>query len=370
MFVSEKRIDREVYWAGFGFQIWCQLLTHISRASNATLFAIDEPEIYLHPDVQRQLLSIVRELPADVLLATHSVEIIGEADPAEILLVQKGKNSAMRLRDVDGMQLALNAIGSAQNVTLAHLARTKKIVFVEGDADFKTLRRFARVLGYEQLSTGNDLTPFESGGFSSWERVKSFAWGAKRTIDENIKIFAVYDRDYFCDEQLREIETELRKELFDACILKRKEMENYLLDLDVLQRVLDRQVLQKNKRNDSELIAPKNIEQYLVEITEQERIESQSQYVGRKIEFNKRSGVDNSTLTKYATVDFESKWADLKTRMHIVPGKTVLRLLRDAVQRDVGVNLTDIQIIEEYRREEVPADLRALIARLEEFRLQ
>jgi energy-coupling factor transporter ATP-binding protein EcfA2 len=127
MFVSEDRIDREIYWSGFGFQIWCQLLTHISRASTTTLLAIDEPEIYLHPDVQRQLLTILRGLDTDVLLATHSVEIIGEADPSELLLVQKGKQSAHRLRDVEGMQLALESIGSAHNVALAQLARTKKI---------------------------------------------------------------------------------------------------------------------------------------------------------------------------------------------------------------------------------------------------
>jgi energy-coupling factor transporter ATP-binding protein EcfA2 len=91
MFVSESRIDREVYWAGFGFQIWCQLLTHLSRANDVSLVVIDEPEIYLHPDVQRQLLTILRNLCADVLLATHSVEIMGEADPSEILLVNKPK---------------------------------------------------------------------------------------------------------------------------------------------------------------------------------------------------------------------------------------------------------------------------------------
>lgn len=32
MFCSENRIDREVHWAGFGFQIWLQILTHILEA--------------------------------------------------------------------------------------------------------------------------------------------------------------------------------------------------------------------------------------------------------------------------------------------------------------------------------------------------
>lgn len=368
MFVAEDRIDREVYWAGFGFQIWCQLLTHISRSSDSTLLAIDEPEIYLHPDVQRQLLTIIRGLPCDVLLATHSVEIIGEADPSEILLVQKGKQSAQRLHDVEGMQLALTTIGSAQNVTLAHLARTKKIVFVEGLKDFKTLRRFARVLGFDDLSSGNDLTPFESGGFGSWEKVKSFAWGAKRTIDVNIKIFAIYDRDYYCDEHLQDIEFELKRDLTDAQILSRKEMENYLLNINVLQRVLDKQLAAKRKRNSVAISPTKTIEQYLIEITENGKIDSQSHYVGQKITFHKKSEKDTSTLSKQVLQEFEKKWADLQTRMMIVPGKMVLRLLREVVQADLGVNLTDIQIIDEYREHEIPDDMKALVTRLDVFR--
>ena len=368
MFISEDRIDREVYWTGFGFQIWCQLLSHISRAEGATLLAIDEPEIYLHPDVQRQLLGIIRALSADVVLATHSVEIIGEADPAELVLIQKGKQIAQRLRDVEGIQSAIEAIGSAQNVTLAHLARTKKMVFVEGYEDFKTIRRFAKVLGLDDLSTGNDLTAFESGGFTSWEKVKNFAWGVKRTIDSKIQIFAVYDRDYLCDEEVQRIEEDLRKELTGAVILGRKEMENYLLNVDVLQRVMDKQVEQKNRRQGTNSKPSKSMTAYLTSITEPLRIEAQAQYITRKLTFHKSSGVDGSTLSKQVMRDFEGKWADLPARMSIVPGKTVLKALRDAVQSELGINLTLFQIIDEYRNSELPSDLKGLISMLEAFR--
>ncbi|MFZ6679225.1 ATP-dependent nuclease [Undibacterium sp. Tian12W] len=368
MFIEEDRIAREIYWAGFGFQIWCQLLTHISRASKSTLLAIDEPEIYLHPDVQRQLLIILRQLSTDVLLATHSVEIIGEADPSEILLVQKGRKAAQRLEDVSGMQLALRSIGSAQNVTLTHLARTKKIVFVEGFNDFKTLRRFAIKLGYAELSVGNDLTPFESGGFTTWEKVRSFAWGIKSTIDVSMKIFAIYDRDYFCSEQIEAMSEELKKELSDAQILSRKEMENYLLNIDVLQRVLTSQIDKKNKGKGAFDFAGKCTEQYLQEITEKEKLDIQAQYISKKLEYHNKSSKDRSTLSKEVLQEFESKWSNIRERMKIIPGKTVLRELRTQIKEDYGVNLTDVQIISEFKNEEIPFDLKNLIYRLDEFR--
>ena len=82
MFCRENRMSREIYWAGFGFQVWCQLLTHISRCDNSTALVVDEPEVYLHPDVQRQLIGILRDAGPDIVIASHSTEIIGESDPS------------------------------------------------------------------------------------------------------------------------------------------------------------------------------------------------------------------------------------------------------------------------------------------------
>jgi energy-coupling factor transporter ATP-binding protein EcfA2 len=97
MFCAERRIDRELFWAGFGFQIWCQLLTHLSRCEDADLIVVDEPEVYLHPDVQRQLLPLLRALGPSILLATHSAAILSGAQTDEILLVDKRQNTTSRL---------------------------------------------------------------------------------------------------------------------------------------------------------------------------------------------------------------------------------------------------------------------------------
>lgn len=368
MFVSEERIDREVYWAGFGFQIWCQLLTHLSRTRDATIVVIDEPEIYLHPDVQRQLLGILRGMSADVLLATHSVEIMGEADPDEILLVSKGARSARRLRDVEGVQVALESLGSAQNVTLTHLARTKKILFVEGMDDYKSIRRFAKNIGLNDLASGNDLTAFESGGFSSWEKIKAFAWGVKNTIDANMKLFAVYDRDYYCREQIDEIQSGLKSELTHAHIHQRKEMENYFLVIPVLERVFLKQIDQRIARSGEAININKNIRNYLDEVTGSLKLDAQSQYIAKRISYHHGRAIDTGTISREAIEVFERSWANLDLRMEIVPGKQVIKSLRSCLQEDYKINLTDVQIIDEFRKEEMPVDLLQLLDSLDSFR--
>lgn len=370
MFVSEDRLDREIYWAGLGFQIWCQLLTHLSRSNEASIVVIDEPEIYLHPDVQRQLLGILRNLNADVLLATHSVEIMGEADPSELLLINKRFQSARRLRDIEGVQLALESLGSAQNITLTHLARTKKILFVEGLNDYKIIRRFAKNIGFSELSSGNDVTAFESGGFSSWEKIKSFAWGVKNTIDARMKLFAVYDRDYYCSEEINHILGALQTELTHAHIHNRKEIENYFLVIPVLERVLEKQIDARNRRVEENIEINKRIADYLQEITEEQKIEAQAQYIGKRMAYHQGSGKDGGTISHEAIQVFEELWKDINSRMEIAPGKSTLRELRAKVQNDYNINLSDIKIIDEFGSDEVPEDLRTLINELEKFRIK
>ncbi|EPQ6836670.1 ATP-dependent nuclease, partial [Vibrio cholerae] len=370
MFVSENRIDREVYWSGFGFQIWCQLLTHLSRAKSATLVIIDEPEIYLHPDVQRQLLNILREIDVDIILATHSVEIIGEADPSEILLINKSNHSAKRLKDIEGVQVAIESLGSTQNVTLTHLARTKKILFVEGMSDYKSIRRFAKNMGFNDLASGNDLTSFESGGFSSWEKILSFAWGVKNTIDSSLKLFAVYDRDYYCQDQIDEITKKLSAELSFSHIHNRKEMENYLLIIPVLERAFIKRIHAREQIVGSKIKIERSIKDYLIEITEKIKLDVQSQYISKRMDFNTGKGLDTSTISRKAIEDFEQLWSNLDTRMGIVPGKTTIRMLRSLIQDDYKVNLTDFQIIDEFKNTEIPEDLSNLIRKLELFRTQ
>lgn len=368
MFCSENRLDRELFWSGFGFQIWCQLLTHISRCNESNLIVIDEPEVYLHPDVQRQLLGILRDVHPDIIVATHSTEILGEADPSEILLVDKEKSSAKRLRDIEGVQQAMESLGSIQNLTLTQLARTRKILFVEGANDYKVIRRFAKLVGLPELAAGTELTPFESGGFSSWERVNALAWGIQNTLGADIRIGAVYDHDYWCDEQISETQEALSDQLIFAHIHRRKELENYLLVPSVLARALEKSMVERERRIGEQIEHDESIDDILDRITDEIRAEVQGQYIGKYCAYYKSGGKDPSTLSAEAIRRFDEKWQSLETRLEIVPGKSTLRRLRSHINEKWSVSLTDIRIIDEFRAAEIPTDLMELLRTLDDYR--
>lgn len=369
MFCLENRISRELFWAGFGFQIWCQLLSHIFRAAPSSLIVVDEPEVYLHPDIQRQLLGILRDTGPDILLATHSTEIMSEADPSEILLIDKTKRTAERLRDVEGVQNALDAIGSIQNITLTRLARNRRLLFFEGESDFRLVRRFARKLRLHELAAGTDLTSLESGGFSSWERIRDLASGFETTLGVALHVGAVFDRDYWCQEEIENIKSELKRHLEFAHIHERKEVENYLLVPPVLERAIIKAIRDRARR--MEATAPElreSVEKTLRNLTDPLKSLVQSQYIAKRVNYLRRTPRDESTITAETIENFEIRWADICTRMEIVPGKQVLALFRDEINRTYGVNLTDHRIVSEFTIEEIPSDLMTLLGDLDSYR--
>ncbi len=362
MFCLEGRMTREIYWAGFGFQVWCQLLTHLNRASDSTLLVVDEPEVYLHPDVQRQLLNIVRNLGPRVILATHSTEIMSEADPAEILIIDKAKKSADRLSNVAGVQVALERVGSIQNITLTRLARNSRILFTEGPTDYPLLMRFARKLGFEHLPASEQITPAEGGGFSNIDHLKSFSWFCAK-LGAKLHVAACFDRDFWCDEEIGSLVSTLEPQIAFIHVHKCKELENYLLVPSALDRAISQAAAERGMS-----VSTPDASSILIETTQDLKIEVQAQYLAKRRQyFSHKSSRDASTLDKETLNWFERNWVNLSSRLSIVPGKQVLQSFRSLVQKRFGLTLTDYRIVNTMHSDEISEDLKVLIAKINKF---
>src|SRR5205085_12094826 len=79
--------EKELFWAGDGIQVWLQLLFHIERVKQAPIIVLDEPDLYLHPDLQRRLVRVLESTGAQTITATHSPEILTEVLPGALVWV-------------------------------------------------------------------------------------------------------------------------------------------------------------------------------------------------------------------------------------------------------------------------------------------
>ncbi len=361
MFCDETRVARELFWAGFGFQVWCQLLTHVAQAKDATLFVLDEPETYLHPALQRQLLFMLREVGPDILLATHSTELMSDADPSEIVVIDKSQPSGRRLASIEAVQEALETIGSVQNITLTELSRHRRVVFIEGDTDFRLIRRVARRLGRDRLAAATDVTAVTLEGFSNWQRVKGAAWAIEKTLGAKLALAVICDRDYRCEEEIAAISRELKEHMTLVHFHARKEIENYLLVPAALQRAVDQQLDEGARPKEVPIV-----EAVLVEIAEELKTLTQSRFLAKWTDYHGGRRKDMTTVTQEALEAFNVAWRTLEGRLAIVPGKTVLARLRTRLQT-LGINLTDARIVAAMKLEEIGEDLQKLIVDLDAF---
>lgn len=369
MFCPEERIPREIYWAGFGFQVWCQMLTYIIRGRTSAIFLIDEPDIYLHSDLQRQLLGILRHLGPDILIATHSTEIISETEPDDLVIINKKKTSGKRITHPGELQNIFQTLGSNLNPVLTQLAKTKRVIFVEGK-DFQILSRFARRLGLERIGNRADFAVVPVEGFNP-KKVKDFIQGIETTLGGSVKAGVVFDRDYRSTAECVEILDDLSKVCSFAKIHSRKEIENFLLHPESLLRALEKRVAEKAARAGNQKKAENGIDiiNALEQVTTAMRYKVQARYVEKRRPFEhaKAAGLAEETVTEKLMEEYDAEWIDLDKRLRLVPGKETFAALNTYLQEHLGVTLTSTVVIDSFKKENIDPELIDLFETIDKF---
>jgi hypothetical protein len=368
MFCPEERIPREIFWSGFGFQVWCQMLTYVVRGRTSSLFMIDEPDIYLHADLQRQLLGILNTLGPDILIATHSTEIISEADPDDLVVINKRFASGKRMKDPSELQHIFHVLGSDLNPILTQLAKTKRALFVEGK-DFQVFSRFARKIGLEAVANRSEFAVIPVEGFNPG-KVRDFIHGMETTLGAKVITSVIFDRDYRSADECEAELAVLRKHCRSAHIHSCKELENFLLIPEPLKRAVERRVAERNRRTGGNIRFAEDVGDLLITLTEPMRHRIQAHYLARRRDFeqSRRSGRDDSTIEEHLLAEFDSVWSDKKKRIMVVPGKEALSALNSYLQKKYSVTLSMTLIVESFRREEVPEEMTQLLNEINAFR--
>ncbi len=368
MFCPEARYPREIFWAGFGFQVWCQMLTYIVRARDTSLLVIDEPDIYLHSDLQRQLVEILKTRTPDVLLATHSTEIISEVEPADLLVVDKKRRAAKRIHSQAALPPIFDVLGSRLNPTLTQLAKSRRVLFVEGK-DFRLLSIFSRRTGKRALANQSDFAVIPVRGFNP-ARVLDLSEGIEATLGVKVLKAVIFDRDFRSDEEVKQHLEELQKFASFAHIHECKEIENYLLVPSAIQRAIEKKALETLTRAALTRKRCDDVEVELLNVTQAMKSRVNAQFIAKRKHYLRSTNptLDDATINQTMLESFDTTWQSLEGRLQVVPGKDVLTALNRNLQKNYSVTVTPSAIISAMERNEIPGGMLSLLSRLDDFR--
>jgi hypothetical protein len=224
----------EVGLMGHGLQMWLQTIWFLTRSEPGGVVVLDEPDVYLHPDLQHRILARVRGVFDQLIIATHSVEIISDVDPGSVLAIDKEAPRSAFVTAPPGVQDIIDRLGSGYSIEVTRLVRSTRALIVEGDD--------ARILGILQEKLGESEFPipivptFELGGRGGWAMMPALP--RKNRDGKTIKTYAVLDRDCFPDEEVTERYAEAQQRRVNLHVWSKRELENYLLIPTAIQRVI------------------------------------------------------------------------------------------------------------------------------------
>ena len=320
VFVRERgdRTPKELFWVGDGMQIFVQILTHLWRLRSADVVILDEPDLYLHADLQRRLVRLLDSSAAQTITATHSSEMLAEASSESVVWVDKTRRKAIRRPKAASLEDLSAQIGSSFNLRLATALRARTVVFVEGD-DMSIIRELAQTVDADHLAGERNCAVIEIKGFSNWVRVEPFKWFVSDFLDGSVDVFVLLDRDYRADADVDEVRSTLEAVNVHAHVWRRKELESYLLDPTALARV---------SRS-----SPSYVSSLLESITDAMTEDVLAQFAEKRHFFSPSGKKDLARTIRETNEELRPQVADPFWRLHRYPAKAILNALNEALQQ-------------------------------------
>jgi energy-coupling factor transporter ATP-binding protein EcfA2 len=349
----------EVGLMGHGLQMWLQIIWFLARAPKNAVVVLDEPDVYMHPDLQRRLLDLVRRRFAQLIIATHSVEIISDVAPDSILAVDKTQPASVFVTSLPGLQQVMSNLGTLQNIQIMRLMRSRSFLLVEGE-DLSLLRILQVVAA--PAAAPVDLVPnAELGGRGGWGAGVPQQLPTRNAEGERIRCYAILDRDYFPDEEVDERVAEGKQWNVSLHVWARKEIENYLLVPAAICRLITERV-DADVEGPDEAAVVAELDQ-LAAAMKDDIVDAMAEVV---FALKKKAGM--TTANKAARSRLAGCWKTEEGRWARLPGKKVISALSNWAKEHYGVEFNPEQLARSLRRDEVAPEVVAVLEAIAQTR--
>lgn len=242
-FKSEKEnINIPLSSRGDGFRritmmSYFEMLAEETKGDKNIIFGFEEPETFLHPQVQKQLfekLTKMTEVGYQIFTTTHSPIIVAETNTSSILFIQKTSNNyTVCQKEKINIKTIVEELGIKADDEIIKLHENIKLLFlVEGPDDIQAVThlantyKVARVIDKNFEELGVHLIPIGGcGQIKTWTNLNIL-----KSLGKPIYILQDSDKTNEIVNSPNTINL-LRygyKENVDFYITNKREMENYI----------------------------------------------------------------------------------------------------------------------------------------------
>jgi predicted ATP-dependent endonuclease of OLD family len=197
------------------------------------IYLIEEPETFLHPSAQEDLLLSLLNLSLEnqIIITTHSPVFVGHTDVNSVILCQKDDTSiysssnVFKSREEEFIVKVIEDIGIKPYYNLVD--KFEKIVFVEGPGDANFIDSLSRGLFREKLKD-NEKVLILPGGGTSIENFINIDYFKK----SNRELYLILDSDKQNSKAKEEEQNKIIEKFKEgnkcfAYLLKKRCIENY-----------------------------------------------------------------------------------------------------------------------------------------------
>lgn len=193
IYVKEHEYNINATELGAGFQnaiVLAILKAFEDRKKQGALFLIEEPEMYLHPQMQRSLYKTIRQIGEtnQVIYITHSPHFVTIPEFNEIVIVSKNNNGThIKKSTLQTSDALKNKFRKELDPERNEMFFARKLLIVEGDTEKMAFPEFAKRMGIDFDGVGSTI--IEVGG------KRNLIDFVKLAISFEIPVGLVYDTD-------------------------------------------------------------------------------------------------------------------------------------------------------------------------------
>jgi hypothetical protein len=150
--------------SGLGQLSVFSLLSVLIQQHPGTVLLVDEPEISLHPQAQRALIRKLVSLDCQVLVATHSANMLDRIDPRQIVRLEREQGQLTFVSPTSVSDEDARYLSRFTTPFVAEAFFSQEVVLVEGVSDQLAVEAVAERLGRDFDADGLSIVPMQGAG--------------------------------------------------------------------------------------------------------------------------------------------------------------------------------------------------------------